>query len=70
MKVADTLPSQQQLYYMSPDLLPPTRNLPANSTRRLSRLELQRAITTVKRFVEDRLERDLNLVKVSLRAMT
>jgi aspartate--ammonia ligase len=49
--------------YMPPTLLPPASNQEANSTHRLSRLELQRAMTAIKRFVEDRLERDLGLTK-------
>jgi aspartate--ammonia ligase len=49
--------------YMPPETLPPERNREANSTRRLSRLEIQKAITDVKRFIEGRLESDLNLVK-------
>ena len=51
--------------YMPPELLPPKRNQNANSAHRLSRLDVQRAITDVKRFVEARLESDLDLVKVS-----
>ena len=50
--------------YMPDSVLPPERNREANSTHRLSRLDLQRAMTDVKRFVESRLESDLNLVKV------
>lgn len=50
--------------YMPPDILPPAENLTANSTHRLSRLDVQRAIHDVKRFVEGRLETDLHLVKV------
>ena len=49
---------------MSKHLLPPERNRNANSTHRLSRLEIQKAINDLKRFVEARLETDLNLVKV------
>ena len=49
--------------YMPDSILPPPANRPAISTHRLSRLEVQRAITDVKRFVEARLEADLNLVK-------
>jgi aspartate--ammonia ligase len=49
--------------YMPPTLLPPASNQEANSTHRLSRLELQRAITDIKRFVEGRLESDLGLTK-------
>jgi hypothetical protein len=51
-------------HYMSADLMPPKENLEANSTRRLSRIDVQRAIIDVKRFVENRLESDLHLVKV------
>ncbi|KAL7491188.1 hypothetical protein ACHAWT_002371 [Skeletonema menzelii] len=47
--------------YMPYDLLPPSNNWVANSTRRLSRIDLQKAITKVKRFVESRFETDLNL---------
>jgi hypothetical protein len=50
--------------YMPPEILPPGENLAANSTRRLSRIDVQRAIQDVKRFVEGRLETDLHLVKV------
>ena len=50
--------------YMDPSLLPPSRNREANSTHRLSRLDIQRASQDIKRFVEDRLERDFHLVKV------
>jgi hypothetical protein len=50
--------------YMPPEILPPGENLAANSTHRLSRLDVQRAIHDVKRFVEGRLESDLHLVKV------
>lgn len=49
--------------YMPPELLPPPENRAANATHRLSRLELQRAMTDIKRFVEARLESDLNLVQ-------
>mmetsp|Transcript_34150 Transcript_34150/g.68891 ORF Transcript_34150/g.68891 Transcript_34150/m.68891 type:complete len:84 (+) Transcript_34150:270-521(+) len=50
--------------YMPDKLLPPKQNRCANSTHRLSRLDIQRASTDVKRFVEARLESDFNLVKV------
>lgn len=43
----------------------PQDNWVANSTRRLSRIDLQKAMTKVKRFVESRLESDLNLFEVS-----
>jgi hypothetical protein len=56
--------SQTSNSYMPEEILPPERNREANSTHRLSRLELQRAMTDIKRFVESRLESDLNLVKV------
>lgn len=49
---------------MDPTILPPARNLNANSTHRLTRLEIQKAINDVKRFVESRLEEDLHLTKV------
>jgi len=52
----------QQLY-MPDAVLPPKKNRNANSTHRLSRLEVQQAITDVKRFVEARLESDLKVVK-------
>lgn len=47
--------------YMPYELLPPKENLDANSTHRLSRIDLQKAMTKVKRFVEHRLETDLNV---------
>ena len=50
--------------YMPEKKLPPKRNRVANSTKRLSRMDMQRAMTDVKRFVEERLEEDLHLVKV------
>lgn len=50
---------------MPEKLLPPERNRQANSTHRLSRLDVQRASTDIKRFVEARLEKDFNLVKAS-----
>ena len=59
-----TLP-QTATSYMPESLLPPKRNQEANSTHRLSRLDIQRASTDVKRFVEARLEKDFNLVKAS-----
>jgi aspartate--ammonia ligase len=52
-------------WYMPSDLLPPERNREANATHRLTRLELQRAMTDIKRFVEFRLEKDLHLTKHS-----
>ena len=50
--------------YMPDSVLPPPHNREANSTHRLSRLDIQRAIQDVKRFVEARLESDLKVVKV------
>jgi hypothetical protein len=55
---------QKKEPYMSPELLPPQRNRIANSTNRLTRLEIQKAINDIKRFVEERLENDLRLTKV------
>mmetsp|Transcript_11927 Transcript_11927/g.16484 ORF Transcript_11927/g.16484 Transcript_11927/m.16484 type:complete len:410 (-) Transcript_11927:315-1544(-) len=49
--------------YMPDSLLPPPRNREAVSTRRLSRMDLQRATTDIKRFVEARLEKDLNIIR-------
>lgn len=49
--------------YMPDEILPPEYNREANSTHRLSRLDIQRAINDIKKFVEGRLESDLNLVK-------
>ena len=51
--------------YMPDAILPPERNREANSTHQLSRLDVQRASTDIKRFVEARLEKDFNLVKAS-----
>ena len=51
--------------YMPTKVLPSPSNLEASSTRRLSRLEVQQAITDVKRFVEARLESDLHVIRVS-----
>jgi hypothetical protein len=53
--------------YMPPEILPPEYNRMAGSTHRLSRLEIQKAMNDVKRFVEARLESDLHLTKVSSR---
>lgn len=50
--------------YMPMDLLPPKENWEANSTHRLSRIEMQKAMTKVRRFVERRLEADLNVFEV------
>lgn len=52
--------------YMDPSLLPPKANLVANSTHRLSRLQLQQATQDIRRFVESRLESDFHLLKVRL----
>lgn len=49
--------------YMPEKILPPENNRAANSTHRLSRLDIQRASIAVKRFVEKRFEEDFNLVK-------
>ena len=49
---------------MPMDLLPPKENWEANSTHRLSRIDMQKAMTKVKRFVETRLETDLNVFEV------
>lgn len=49
--------------YMDSKILPLPENWGANSTRRLSRLDIQRASTDIRRFVEHRLEKDLCLVK-------
>ena len=49
--------------YMPDSILPKEYNRIANSTHRLSRLDIQRAMTDIKRFVEARLESDLHLVK-------
>lgn len=56
-----TSTTEEASSYMPYDLLPPSENWVANSTRRLSRIDLQKAITKVKRFVERRMETDLNL---------
>lgn len=52
--------------YMPTKVLPSPSNLEASSTRRLSRLEVQQAITDVKRFVEARLESDLHVIRVRM----
>ncbi len=49
--------------YMPKEKLPSQQNREANSTHRFTRLELQVAITDIKRFVESRLEKDLNIIK-------
>jgi aspartate--ammonia ligase len=58
-----TTTSSNTKCYMPEEKLPPKRNREANSTHRFSRMDLQRAITDVKRFVESRLESDLKVVK-------
>ena len=61
----DSTQQNGETTYLPSKILPPPENLEANSTHRLSRMEIQKAITDVKRFVEARLESDLNLVRVS-----
>lgn len=51
---------------MPESLLPPEHNRKAIASHRLSSMEIQRAIDDVKKFVESRLEIDLNLVKVGI----
>ena len=51
--------------YMPASMLPPMYNRPAIASHRLSAMDIQRAIVDVKKFVEHRLETDLNLIKVS-----
>ena len=53
----------EQNLYMDPSKLPSKESLTANSTHRLSRLDRQKAMNDIKRFVENRLEQDLNVVK-------
>ena len=63
----ETIPSPSSsstTSYMPKKLLPPIENLMASSTHRLSRMERIHAINDVKRFVESRLESDLNVSKV------
>lgn len=50
--------------YMPESVLPPKENRVANSTQRLTPLEIQKASTDIKRFMERRFEQDLNLTKV------
>ena len=50
--------------YMPEEIMPPKENLCANSTHRLSRIDIQRASNLVKRFIAARLELDLNIVEV------
>jgi len=47
--------------YMPMEVLPPKENWEANSTHRLSRKDVQKASTKIKRFVGRRLESDLNV---------
>ena len=54
--------------YMPRSLLPSKETIMASSTNRLSRMELQKAIQDVKRFVETRFESDLNVFKVNIYA--
>jgi len=49
--------------YMPEEIMPPKENLCANSTHRLSRIDIQRASNLVKRFIAARLELDLNIVE-------
>lgn len=49
---------------MPMEILPPKENWEANSTRRLSRVDVQKASNKIKRFVEMRLESDLNVFEV------
>jgi len=53
--------------YMPDSLFPPLYNRPAIASHRLSRMEIQKAIVDVKKFVENRLESDLNVIKVRRR---
>eukprot|EP00529_Nitzschia_sp_RCC80_P018814 CAMPEP_0113471376 /NCGR_PEP_ID=MMETSP0014_2-20120614/16943_1 /TAXON_ID=2857 /ORGANISM="Nitzschia sp." /LENGTH=514 /DNA_ID=CAMNT_0000364003 /DNA_START=296 /DNA_END=1840 /DNA_ORIENTATION=- /assembly_acc=CAM_ASM_000159 len=62
-KTPDTSDTSDDYDYMSPSKLPPRRNLKKNSTHRLSRKQIQCAITDIKRFVEHRLENDFKLIK-------
>lgn len=61
----DVLVPPAKAPYMNPAALPPERNRDANSTHRLSRLQIQKAINDIKRFVEHRLEDDMKLTKVN-----
>jgi len=49
--------------YMPEAVLPPKENRVANSTQRLTPLEIQKASTEIKRFMEQRFEQDLKLTK-------
>jgi len=49
--------------YMPESVLPPKENRVANSTQRLTPLEIQKASNDIKRFMERRFEEDLNLTK-------
>ncbi|CAB9501152.1 Aspartate--ammonia ligase [Seminavis robusta] len=59
----DRTETEQESDYMPASLLPPMYNRPAIASNRLSPMEIQRAIVDVKKFVESRLESDLNLIK-------
>eukprot|EP00538_Stauroneis_constricta_P004711 CAMPEP_0119555866 /NCGR_PEP_ID=MMETSP1352-20130426/7950_1 /TAXON_ID=265584 /ORGANISM="Stauroneis constricta, Strain CCMP1120" /LENGTH=446 /DNA_ID=CAMNT_0007602719 /DNA_START=155 /DNA_END=1495 /DNA_ORIENTATION=+ len=59
----DDVKTKTKSSYMPSKMLPPPQNRNANSTHRLSRLEIQKASNMIKRFVEARLESDLHLVK-------
>ena len=64
-----TSKSSHHSIYMPMNLLPPKENWEANSSHRLSRIELQKAMTKLKRFVESRLESDLNVFEVRCQDM-
>lgn len=53
----------QEDKYMPDKLFPPVYNRAAIASNRLSPMDIQRAMTDVKRFVESRLETDLNLIR-------
>ena len=56
--------TKKKIEYMPRSLLPSKETILASSTNRLTRIELQKAIQDVKRFVESRFESDLNVFKV------
>ena len=58
--------SKTKIEYMPRSLLPSKETILASSTNRLTRMELQKAIQDVKRFVESRFESDLNVFKVNM----
>lgn len=62
-ETASPVEKSMKIPYMPDKHLPPVENREANSTQRLSRLDVQRASNDVKKFVESRLETDLHLVK-------